>query len=272
MQNYTQMKRKGAFPSNANRAVVIDTETTGLLNDDEIVEIAGVEVVDYKTTGLQYQSYIKTNRPMNEDARRVHHITDEMISKGRSIELALKNFLKFVGDACVIAHNAAFDIKLVNSELKKYLPGSSPISLKRVYCTQQMYQEIYPDAQISNMNVACERLGIDTSERVFHGALIDSKLCAELFIALHKVNLARIKGKNLMAQLKAQKKLPTALGERKRAPSVLSVLPMLSAPAVPSVPPVASALPVDSISTMPSVEPPPLCSLIDTCCIVFAPT
>ena len=192
------------FPRTGDRVVAIGTE---IINDN-ISEVAAIEIVNYQTTGLQYQSYLKPFNALTENERK--NILPTI--RPRTIKTALESFLKFVGDSIIIAHNSASSIKTLNAQLKKHLPGCELISLKRAYCTRQMLEEVYSESK--SLDEACKKFGIETLERVNHGAYVDSKKCAELYIALHNVNLARIKGKSLKDKLLSRKQYLITLGEK----------------------------------------------------------
>lgn len=165
------------------REIVLDTETTGLDPDtgDRIVEIGCVELANLTPTGRTYHQYINPERAMPAEAEAVHGLGDAFLS-GQPVFAAIADaFLDFVGDARLIIHNAAFDIKFLNSELRRLgLPG---FEMSRVTDTLQMARRRFPGAQAS-LDALCRRFEIDNSNRTLHGALLDSELLAEVYLEL----------------------------------------------------------------------------------------
>jgi DNA polymerase-3 subunit epsilon len=165
------------------REIVLDTETTGLdpLNGDRIVEIGCVELINHVPTGRTYQQYLDPERPMNPEAAAVSGLTDDFLrGKPKFAEVA-DAFLAFVGDAAVVAHNAAFDLGFVNAELARI--GRPPFPAERSIDTVAIARRKFPGAQAS-LDALCRRFNIDLSERVTHGALLDAQLLARVYLEL----------------------------------------------------------------------------------------
>lgn len=167
----------------AERLIVLDTETTGLdpRNGDRIVEIAAIELNRCLPSGRTFQAYVNPDRSVPPAASEVHGLTDSFLAdKPRFAEVA-GDFLDFLADASVIAHNAAFDIGFLDEELRRV--GRPPLTMARAICTLQLSRVRFPGAQHS-LDALCERFGIDRSARVKHGALIDVQLLADVYIEL----------------------------------------------------------------------------------------
>ena len=166
------------------REIVLDTETTGMdpFKGDRIVEIGAVELVGHLPTGRTLQFYINPEREVPPEATAVHGITNEFL-KGKPIfSQVYTEFLDFIGhDAVLVAHNAEFDMKFINWELKQV--GHDPISSARVIDTLPMARKKYPGSPAS-LDALCRRFSIDNSNRTFHGALLDSQLLAEVYLEL----------------------------------------------------------------------------------------
>lgn len=165
------------------REIVLDTETTGL-NPDEghrIVEIGAVELHNHLPTGRTYHQYINPDRDMPEEAYRVHGLSESFLSdKPRFPEIA-DAFLTFIGEARLVIHNASFDMRFLNAELKwcgkRGLPDAQALD------TLGMARERFPGAS-ANLDALCRRFGIDNSARTLHGALLDSEILAEVYLEL----------------------------------------------------------------------------------------
>lgn len=165
------------------REIVFDTETTGLSfdNGDRVIEIAAVEIDDYRLTQRSFHVYIDPEREIPASAIDVHGITNEFIrGKPKFAEVA-DDFLAFIGDAPLVAHNAEFDFRFLNGELKKL--GRPILEPSRMVDTLAIARSRHPGAS-NSLDALCKRYGIDLSRRVKHGALIDSEILAELYIEL----------------------------------------------------------------------------------------
>lgn len=165
------------------REIVFDTETTGLnpANGDRLVEIGCVELFNRVETGRVFHTYLNPGRPMPTDAERVHGLTDVFLSDKPLFGDRCEDFLEFIGDSPLIAHNASFDFGFVNHELG--LCGRPTICSSRMVDTMVLARQRYPGAKHS-LDALCARLGIDRSIRVRHGALIDAQLLAQVYVEL----------------------------------------------------------------------------------------
>jgi DNA polymerase-3 subunit epsilon len=165
------------------REVILDTETTGLdpATGDRIVEIAALEIFDGSITEKQFHVYINPERDMPDSAFKVHGISQEFLRDKPTFNLIADSFIDFIGDDPIVAHNAEFDVRFLNSELERI--GRSPIDNGRVVDTLQLARRKHPGAS-NSLDALCTRYGIDRSRRSKHGALIDSEILAEVYMEL----------------------------------------------------------------------------------------
>ncbi len=165
------------------RQIVLDTETTGF--DPEaghrMVEIGCIELINYLQTGRHYRVYLNPERDMPEEAFRVHGLSSEFLSDKPLFAAVAEEFLEFIGDAQLVIHNAEFDMRFLNAELKWL--GRPALPMDRAIDTVLMARRKYPGAPAS-LDALCRRFGIDNSSRTFHGALLDCQLLAEVYLEL----------------------------------------------------------------------------------------
>ncbi|MCL2567040.1 MAG: DNA polymerase III subunit epsilon [Alphaproteobacteria bacterium] len=167
-----------------SRKILLDVETTGFYydRDDRVVELACVEILEDKTMKAEFHYYINPQRDIPEETTKVHGITNEMVKDSPIFTDIAAEFLNFVGDSEVIAHNAKFDMNFVNAELKK--AQQEIINPSRFIDTLKMAQDKFP-GQRNSLDILCKRFGIDLASRKdHHGALIDTKLLGEVYIKL----------------------------------------------------------------------------------------
>jgi len=165
------------------REIVLDTETTGLdpANGHRIVEIGCVELLNAIPTGQNFHVYLDPQRDMPEEAFRVHGLSAEFLAGKPLFGDIGADFLKFVADGKIIAHNAEFDMRFLNAELA--LLNIAPIASDRVIDTLALARRKYPGAA-NSLDALCARYGIDTSRRTKHGALLDAEILAEVYAEL----------------------------------------------------------------------------------------
>jgi DNA polymerase-3 subunit epsilon len=165
------------------REIVLDTETTGFDPEtgDRIVEIGAVELQGHIATGRTYHQYINPERAMPEDAFAVHGLGDEFLADKPVFRDVAQAFLDFIGDAPLVIHNAAFDMKFLNAELGWLkMPR---IAEDRAVDTLAIARRRFPGSPAS-LDALCRRFGIDNSSRTLHGALLDSEILAEVYLEL----------------------------------------------------------------------------------------
>lgn len=165
------------------REIVLDTETTGFEpeNGDRIVEIGCVEIENLLPTGRTYQAYINPQRPMPEAAFNVHGLSDEFLADKPLYKDQLDAFLEFIGDAPLVIHNQAFDMKFLNAENR--WAGRPKIS-NPVIDTMAVASKVLPANSQLSLDRLCNYYKIDRSKRTLHGALLDSEILAEVYLHL----------------------------------------------------------------------------------------
>jgi DNA polymerase III subunit epsilon len=165
------------------REIVFDTETTGLdpQTGDRMVEIGCVELVGRVETGATFHAYFNPQRDMPVQAEAVHGLSAAFLADKPLFAARAEELLAFIGDAPLIAHNAAFDFGFLNAELAAI--GYAPVSLDRMIDTVAIARRKHPGAKLS-LDALCTRYGIDRSHRVKHGALLDAELLAQLYVEL----------------------------------------------------------------------------------------
>lgn len=167
------------------REIVLDTETTGFEPHlgHRLVELACLEIEDFLPTGRSFHVYIDPERDMPEEAEKVHGLSAAFLAgkpKFRDKEIH-QDFLDFVGDAPIIAHNATFDRTFVNYELE--VLGVAPIPEERWIDTLALARKRFPGMH-NSLDALCKRFKISLSEREKHGALIDARLLAAVYLEL----------------------------------------------------------------------------------------
>lgn len=165
------------------REVVLDTETTGFEPEsgDRIVEIGAVELLNHMPTGRVYHQYINPERSMPQGAFEVHGLGDEFLADKPLFSAIGQAFLDFVGDDKMIIHNAAFDMKFLNAELKR--AGLKGLPWDQAIDTLAIARRKFPGAPAS-LDALCRRFSIDNTARTLHGALLDSEILAEVYLEL----------------------------------------------------------------------------------------
>lgn len=165
------------------REIVLDTETTGLdpAKGDRIIEIGCIELFNAIPTGRTFHVYVDPERDVPEEAFRVHGISSEFLA-GKPVFSAISaDFLAFVGEARIIAHNAEFDVRFLDAEFARLgLPAIPP---EAVIDTLALARRKFPGGP-NSLDALCARYGIDASRRAKHGALLDAELLAEVYAEL----------------------------------------------------------------------------------------
>lgn len=165
------------------REIVFDTETTGLSpkDGDRLVEIGALEMVNRVETGRSFHIYCNPEREMPSEAFAVHGLSDAFLANKPLFADEVGNFLDFIGDSPLVAHNAQFDFGFVNAELDRC--GHQFIAMERMIDTLAIARTKHPGAKHS-LDALCSRYGIDRSQRVLHGALLDAQLLAQVYVEL----------------------------------------------------------------------------------------
>lgn len=169
----------------AARQIVLDTETTGLdaKNGDRVVEIGCIELLNRRVGERGFHQYLNPERPIDEGAAKVHGLTLEFLSdKPRFSEIAAE-FLDYVAGAELIIHNADFDVGFLDAELKRAGLGALKGHVSGVVDTLAMARELHPGKR-NSLDALCERYVIDNAHRTLHGAQLDARLLADVYLAM----------------------------------------------------------------------------------------
>ncbi|AUI66312.1 MULTISPECIES: DNA polymerase III subunit epsilon [Glaesserella] len=180
------------------RQVVLDTETTGMNFNGaphlghNIIEIGAVEVINRRLTGRTFHVYIKPPREVDADAIQVHGITNEMLADKPVFAEIADEFIEFIKGAELIIHNAPFDVGFIDHEFS-FLPNPPEKVSEMCVVTDslQLARKMYPGKR-NNLDALCDRLGIDNSKRVLHGALLDAEILADVFLMMTGGQIALI--------------------------------------------------------------------------------
>jgi len=165
------------------RAIVLDTETTGLdpRSGHRLIEVGCIELDDYIPTGKTFHRYVHPERDIDPDAERVHGISLAMLEGKPKFHEVCEDFLDFVADAPLVAHNAAFDRGFINHELER--AGREVLHESRWVDTLKLAQKRFP-GMYNSLDALCKRFKISLAERDKHGALLDARLLASVYLEL----------------------------------------------------------------------------------------
>ena len=166
-----------------SREIIFDVETTGTRVEDghRIIQIGALELIDLMPSGREYATLVNPERPIDPGAIAVHGITDEMVRDQPTFGEIIADFLDFVGEAPLVAHNAEFDRGFLNAELMRL--GREPLPAERFVDTLLIARQRFP-GQRNSLDHLCRRFGIDLSAREKHDALIDCRLLAQVYLEL----------------------------------------------------------------------------------------
>ncbi len=165
------------------RELCLDIETTGLdpRSGHRIVEIAAIELVNKVRTGNFFHSYVNPRRDMPQEAFKIHGISSEFLRDKPIFDHIANKFLDFVKDTKIVIHNAAFDTKFINYELK--IIGLPELNMKNVIDSLTIARQKFPGSPAS-LDALCRRFNVDLTKRTKHGALLDTELLCEVYIEL----------------------------------------------------------------------------------------
>ena len=169
-----------------NRQIILDTETTGLdrKSGHRIIEIGCVEIINRKYTGNEFHVYLNPERDSDPGALEVHGLTTEFLSDKPKFEEIYEDFISFVKDSELLIHNAEFDIGFLNHELKLAdLDIKIEDHVNKITDTLSIAREKHP-GQRNSLEVLTDRYQITGYDRSYHGALIDSEILADVYLAM----------------------------------------------------------------------------------------
>lgn len=166
------------------RYVVLDTETTGLDPDDghKIIEIGCIEILNRNITTNTFHKYINPNREIDVEASKVHGLTYSNLKDKPSFEEIYKEFVHYISDSPIIIHNAPFDIGFLKKEYSM-IPDTDNFLNNEIIDSLKLARKISPGKK-NTLDALCERYSIDNSDRTLHGALLDAKLLAYVYLKM----------------------------------------------------------------------------------------
>ena len=167
------------------RQIFLDTETTGLNADsgDRIIEIGCVEMLNRRLSGRNLHFYLNPERSSHPDAVRVHGLTDEFLADKPLFAAVVDELLRFLADAEIVIHNAAFDVGFLNAELARLKRPPIADHVAKITDSLLMAREMFP-GKANSLDALCKRLEVDNAHRTLHGALLDAELLAEVYLAM----------------------------------------------------------------------------------------
>lgn len=168
------------------RQIVLDTETTGLSPQEghRIIEIGCVEMVNRRYTGNRFHYYFNPEREVEQEALAVHGLSNEFLADKPLFKELAQELLNFIRDAELVIHNAPFDIGFLDVELKRAgVQLKSVTDFCTVFDTLPLARQKHP-GQPNNLDALCKRYQVDNAHRDYHGALLDARLLAEVYLAM----------------------------------------------------------------------------------------
>ena len=198
MQKFIENDEKNSsmlmIPPKSGRYIVIDTETTGLSSkNDHVVELAAIEVINAKLTGSQFHIYIKPRIIMTQSVIKIHHIDNNFyernyLSSYESDKANMENFIKFVGNSLIFAHNAPFDMTFINNELRFW--GLPTLKKEKFRCTMRIFCNVVNIAEqtsmvMCNLKKCCDYFKLEQSDSMFHTAIYDAIMTAKLLCKIY---------------------------------------------------------------------------------------
>ena len=167
------------------KQIILDTETTGLSPEagHRIIEIGAIEIVDRKITDNNFQTYLNPKRSIDPGSIHIHGITDAFVADKPEFQEIMQEFLDFIKDAELVMHNAPFDVAFINLELSLAGFNKKLHEICEIKDTLPMARKIHPGKR-NSLDALCSRYGVDKTNRDLHGALIDAKLLAQVFLLM----------------------------------------------------------------------------------------
>ncbi|HWJ36297.1 MAG TPA: DNA polymerase III subunit epsilon [Steroidobacteraceae bacterium] len=184
------------------RQIVLDTETTGLEVEQQhrVIEIGCVEIFNRRLTGRSFHRYLNPERDIDEGAQQVHGLSRERLASEPKFAHIHAEFMEFVRDAELIIHNAPFDVAFLNAELGRVqavenaalaatgVAAHAATRVKitdvcRVLDTLALARQMHP-GQRNTLDALCKRYSVDNSHREYHGALLDARILAEVYLTM----------------------------------------------------------------------------------------
>jgi DNA polymerase-3 subunit epsilon len=168
------------------RQIILDTETTGLEPErgHRIIEIGCIEMINRRLTGNSFHKYLNPEREVDSGALEVHGLSNEFLADKPLFADIASEFMAFIKGAELVIHNAPFDVGFIDSELER-LPDEQHViqDICPVLDTLVLAREMHP-GQRNSLDALCRRYEVDNSQRDLHGALLDARILAEVFLAM----------------------------------------------------------------------------------------
>jgi DNA polymerase III subunit epsilon len=167
------------------RQIILDTETTGLepAQGHRIIEIGAVELVNRRPTGRVFHEYLNPERAIDAGAEAVHGLSAAFLAGKPRFEAVSAAFVEFVQGAELIIHNAPFDVGFLDHEFGRLTPQRLVADLCSVTDSLVLARRLHP-GQRNTLDALCKRYGIDNTHREYHGALLDARLLADVYLAM----------------------------------------------------------------------------------------
>lgn len=182
------------------RQIVLDTETTGISFKEghRIIEIGCIELLNRRVSKRHFHYYINPEREIDSGAQAVHGITLDFLKDKPIFSEIVDEFLEFIRDAELIIHNASFDLGFLNGEIKKIYPTFTSIESKQSVIDTLMMARKKHAGQKNSLDALCKRYNVNLSERELHGALLDARLLAQVYLLMTggQINLLAAEGEN----------------------------------------------------------------------------
>lgn len=170
-----------------NRQILLDTETTGLdpKSGHRVIEIGCVEIINRKFTGSEFHTYLNPEREIDEEAEKIHGLSFEFLSDKPKFYEVLDEFLEYIKDSELLIHNAPFDIGFINHEIKLHSKKGPFVEtiVEKITDTLQIAREKHP-GQRNSLDALAQRYEIDGYDRSYHGAILDSKILGDVYLAM----------------------------------------------------------------------------------------
>jgi DNA polymerase-3 subunit epsilon len=167
------------------KRIFLDTETTGLdpRQGHRVIEVGCIEMLDRRQTGEKLHFYLNPQRAVDPGALEVHGLSDDFLADKPTFSDKIHELLPFIKDAEIIAHNASFDVGFLDAEFARLKLGKFADHVGKITDTLQMAREMFP-GQRNSLDALCNRLGVNNAHRTLHGALLDSEILSEVFLAM----------------------------------------------------------------------------------------
>lgn len=185
---FGEVQLQAAADAQPIRQVVLDTETTGInhAEGDRVIEIGCVELVDRAITGRSFHCYLNPDREIDEGAVRVHGLTNGFLMDKPRFRDVVVEFLAFIKDAEIIAHNAPFDTAFLNAELRRLSKDPSytvEAWTSKITDTLKLARKLWPGKK-NSLDALVKRYNVTHHTRDFHGALLDAQILADVYLLM----------------------------------------------------------------------------------------